>query len=79
MRIDEFVFLDATNLPLYVRKWGEDLWLFRWKKAGGWVSIRRLNEGESNSFPRNLTQQQQNAYRREADLANPHTWLSISI
>lgn len=60
-----FVFLDNARKPFLCRIWGGEAWLFRWhESAQRWVSLRRVTQTEVWAFPHNLTEEQQDMYRK---------------
>lgn len=62
-----FVFLDERNRPYWCRLWGERAWLFSWsKERNNWVSLRPVEQMEIWTFPHNLSEEEQDDYRRRA-------------
>jgi hypothetical protein len=59
-----FIFLDRANRPYLCRIWGGVPWLFYWQVEGHWVSLRQVTQAEVWSYPHNLSEEQQDHYRR---------------
>ena len=57
-----FVFLDEAGKPFRCCMRGDTPWLFYWHPDNQWVSLRKVNQTEIWSFPRNLTEEQQQYY-----------------
>jgi len=67
-KLDEkgFVFLDDNSNPYRCAILDSQPWLFYWNKGQKtWVTLRPVSQSEIQSFPHNLTQEQQNMYSRE--------------
>ena len=58
-----FVFLDAAGKPLLCRMWHNAPWVFYWHPENKWVSFGKVTQTDARSFPRNLTEGQQQIYR----------------
>lgn len=58
-----FIFLDDNSKPYLCRMWHKRPWLFYWHPDNQWVSLRLLTQSDVWSFPRNLTEEQQQYYR----------------
>jgi len=58
-----FIFLDSNSRPRLCRMRGKQPWLFYWHRDGHWVSQMALSQADVWSFPRNLTEEQQQIYR----------------
>jgi hypothetical protein len=70
-----WIFLDDNHRPFLCALWGERAWLFYWHTEGHWVSLRPVTQMEIWTFPRNLTEIQQQLYRDEHDRWNAQTML----
>jgi hypothetical protein len=61
-----FVFLDEDSRPFRCAMWGGLPWLFYWNDSQrAWVSLRPVSQMEIWTFPRNLTQKEQDLYFEE--------------
>lgn len=60
------VFLDGGNKPYWVRHWEGDIWLFYWHAENKWVSLRKVSESETWTFPDNLSIEDQDLYHKQA-------------
>lgn len=68
-KLDErgWIFLDEANRPYLVRMWGDNAWLFWWHPEQHWVSLRQVTQSDVWSFPKNLSEEEQQAYRDAHD------------
>lgn len=57
-----FVFLDAYNRPYRCCMYLGKPWLMYWHPDNMWVTLREITQAEVWSFPRNLSQEQQEVY-----------------
>ena len=67
---NRFVFMDRVANVYLVQPMSDGiLWLCRWNSnTKKFTTIRQLSHNEANSYPRNLTDFEQNLYLREAGL-----------
>lgn len=62
-----YVFLDHFNNPYKCAMWEDQAWLFYWHTDGHWVSLRRVDQMDIWTFPRNLSDEQQQYYHDRHD------------
>lgn len=59
-----WIFLGSDGNPYRCCMWGDAPWLFGWHPDNHWVSLSRLTQYDIWMLPHNLTEAQQEWYRR---------------
>ena len=65
-----FIFLDDHNRPFRCSADNDQPWLYYWHPNNNWVTLRPVTQAEIRSFPRNLTEVEQDMYRSEWEKSN---------